>query len=385
MLMQRIQYQKEVIQNFQIHTVTALLGARQCGKTTFSKQFANTWRDGEVHFFDLENPIDLYRLENAVTTLSPLHGLIIIDEIQRAPELFSTLRYLVDQYGHQQKYLILGSASRELIRQSSESLAGRIGYIEMHPFCLQETNNLQKLLLRGGFPLSFLADTDTNSMNWRHSYIKTFLEQDIPNLGFRIPMKNIYRFWMMLCHYHGQSFNASEIGRSLQLSDHTVKSYLDILEGTFMVRALQPWFKNISKRQVKTPKIYFRDSGILNALMRISSMTELQEHPKLGAIWEGFALEETLQYFNIPSNEAFFWATHADAELDLMFMHNSKLIGVEFKYADVPKVTKSMQIALNDLKLDKLLIIYPGNKRFEISDKISVLPLNVLETPGIVF
>jgi len=306
-----------------------------------------------------------------VTSLENLQGLIVIDEIQRAPNLFTLLRVLVDNTKSQQ-FLILGSASRELIKQSAESLAGRIAYMELTPFSYYETQHMRDLWLRGGFPRAFLAETLVDSAQWREFYITTFLEQDIPNLGIQIPANTLRRFWTMLAHYHGNIFNASEIGRSLGRSDTTIKHYLDILSGTFMIRQLQPWHENIKKRQVKSVKIYFRDSGILHALLNIKTAQDLYKHPKLGASWEGFALEEIIRTHRAASHDCCFWATHGGAELDLLIIQGDQRLGFEFKYADAPTLTRSMKISRDTLALDQLTIIYPGEKTYPLSEKIQV-------------
>ncbi|MBS0626189.1 MAG: ATP-binding protein [Verrucomicrobia bacterium] len=369
--MQRPKYQEAISKQFRVHTACGLLGPRQVGKTTLAKMYIESHPPEHVRRFDLENPLDLTKLENPLLTLSkPTQGLIVIDEIQLRPDLFPVLRVLIDE-NRERKFLILGSASRDLIRQSSETLAGRIGYIELMPFSLEETNNSPLVWLRGGFPLSFLAQDDEMSFLWRQSYITTFLERDIPSLGFQIPPQQIRRFWLMLAHYHGQIFNASEIAKSLGISDHTVRRYLDILAGTFMVRILSPWFENLGKRQVKSPKIYFRDSGILHALLGIRTEKELDTHPKLGAFWEGFALEAICQQMEISPEECFFWKTQSGAELDLLTMKNGKRIGFEIKYTDQPAITRSMRIACEDLKLDHLYIVFPGKESFPLDDKIS--------------
>ena len=332
------------------------------------------------NYFDLEAPVDVERLTNPMLALKPLSDLIVIDEIQRLPELFPSLRVLVDEENSTQKYLILGSASRELIKQSSESLAGRIAYLELTPFSYQEAKHLDRLWVRGGFPKSFLAKTEEESLDWRNSYIRTFLEQDIPNLGFQIPPTALRRFWVMLAHYHGNIFNASELGRSFGASDVTMRKYLDLLTGTFMIRQLQPWHENISKRQVKTPKIYFRDSGIFHSLLNIENSQDLQMNPKLGASWEGFALEEIIRIHRARNEDCYFWSTYAEAELDLLIYEKSGFQAFEFKYTDAPKMTKSMQIALNDLGLDHIYIVYPGDKDYPISEKITAIGLkNYLE------
>lgn len=379
--MKRTAYLEEIKLLLKIHPICAILGPRQVGKTTLAKMYAEKEYLDKTYFFDLENPIDLARLDNPMLALSSIDKeLIVIDEIQRRPELFPVLRVLADQKEKKRKFLILGSASRELIRQSSETLAGRIAYMELPPFALCEVFDSQKLWLRGGFPLSYLAETEEESYLWRKNYITTFLEKDIPNLGFSIPPQQLRRFWQMLANYHGQTFNASAISRSLGVSDHSARRYLDILVGTFMIRELQPWFENISKRQVKAPKIYFRDSGILNALLSLETQDQLQRSPHLGAFWEGFALEQITTTLRIPSNECFFWATHADAEIDLFTIKGGKRIGFEFKYTDSPRTTKSMHSALNDLKLDHILVIYPGDQIFPLTEKISVYGLETIVT-----
>lgn len=380
--MERIRYLQRIFEQFEVHTVCGLLGPRQCGKTTLALQYAQTF-SGVVHHFDLENPDDLESLSNPMRVLERLEGLVIIDEIQRLPDLFPILRVLVDR--KQAKYLVLGSASRELIRQSSETLAGRIGYIELTPFHLKEGCETTPLLIRGGFPLSYGAKSDQGSLLWRDSYIQTFLEKDIPALGFSVPSMMLRRFWMMLTHVHGQQLNLHQLGTSLGVSGHTVRSYLDILEGTFMVRILQPWHENLGKRQTKTPKLYFRDSGILLALMKISSHEQLLRHPSLGIVWEGFALEQTLQVLEVRQEEAFYWRTSHGAELDLLVHHQGKRLGFEFKFADAPKRSKSMMAALTDLKLDHLYVIYPGIRGYPIDDRLSVLGIDSLRGDGVFF
>jgi predicted AAA+ superfamily ATPase len=364
----------------EIHPVCGLLGPRQAGKTTLARMYAEQYYPDDFFFFDLENPADVSRLDNPILAITQIKKtLIVIDEIQRRPDLFPILRVLVDDPKNNHKFLILGSASRDLISQSSESLAGRIGYVDVMPFSLEETQEANKLWLRGGFPRSYLAPTEEKSLAWRQNYITTFLEQDIPNLGFQIPPAQLRRFWLMLAHYHGQVFNASEIGQSLAVSHHTVKRYLDILVGTFMVRILTPWFENLSKRQVKSPKIYFRDSGILHALLNIDTENQLFGNPKVGASWEGFALEETIRYMQITAPECFFWSTYAEAELDLFMLKFGKRLGFEFKYTDNPKVTKSMRTALHDLSLDTIVLVVPLAKYYLLEEKIIVCGLDELE------
>jgi predicted AAA+ superfamily ATPase len=326
-----------------------------------------------LNYFDLENTAHLARLENPLFALSELSGVVVIDEIQRSPKLFETLRVLVDDPKNKCRFLILGSASRELIKQSSESLAGRISHIELTPFSFAEVGEIKKLWLRGGFPKSYLARSNDASNAWRQEYVRTFLEQDVPALGIQVAPSNLRRFWMMLAHYHGNTFNATEIGRSLQLSHNTVRSYVDILCGTFMIRQLQPWFENISKRQVRTPKIYFRDSGLFHTLIGIENNNALLLNPKLGASWEGFALEETIRKVDTP--DCFYWAVHSQAELDLLVIKKGKRIGFEFKYTDSPRKTKSMKSALELIKLDKLFVVYPGDSSYRLEKDINVLSL----------
>jgi len=373
----RPQFIQRIKNAFKTHRVVALLGPRQCGKTTLSQLYTKEERlNSSVHVFDLEDATDLAILENPKTALESLKGLIILDEVQRAAEIFPVLRVLVDQHKVDQKFLILGSASRDLLRQSSETLAGRIAYIELTPFTMSEVNDQDRLWLRGGFPNSYLAKSIEDSVYWRKQYITTFLERDIPNLGIRIAPIALRRFWMMLTHYHGQTFNASEIGQSLGVADTTVRNYLDILTGTFMVRQLIPWFENIKKRQVKKPKIYFRDSGIYHTLSEITDKHTLLHNPRLGASWEGFALEEIIRIHQVMPEECFFWGIHGQAELDLFIIKNGKRLGFEFKYNDAPKKTKSMELAIDMLKLDALQVIYPGNKDYNLGPKISVKSVN---------
>jgi predicted AAA+ superfamily ATPase len=371
----REKYILEIEKQFRVQPVCALVGPRQSGKTTLAEQFIAASEFPAIYWYDLEDPQDLARLEEPKLSLEKLEGLIVIDEIQRRPELFPLLRVLVDKNKGKQLYLILGSASDQLLQQSSETLAGRIGYIELPPFSITEVHDSHKLWIRGGFPRSYLSQSEEESFVWRSNYIKTFLERDIPSLGFRIPAGQLYRFWMMLTGYHGQLLNASEIGRSLGITDHTVKKYIDILEGTFMIRTLQPWFANINKRQVKAPKIYFKDSGILHTLLNLQSYKDIERHSKLGALWEGFAMEEIIKNSGIDSTRFFFWRTSNGAEIDLFYRTRNNLIGIEFKYADAPRITPSMKSAIEDLKLDRLFIIYPGNKDYPLSDKIHVYEL----------
>lgn len=358
-----------------IFPVVAILGPRQCGKTTLARTI------GADHYFDLENQRDVARLDQPQIALEDLTGLIVIDEIQRVPDLFPLLRYLIDQH-KKRKFIILGSASRDLIRQSSESLAGRIAYHYLGGFRLGDIDQskTRSLWLRGGLPLSFLAKSDEESHLWRSQYITTFLERDIPQLGINIPAHTLRRFWTMLSHYHGQILNYAELGRSFGISDMTVRKYCEILEGTFMIRILQPWYVNIGKRLVKRPKFYFRDSGLYHSLSYIETQKQLQTWPKLGASWEGFALDCVCRKLKKQDNELFFWHAHGGAELDLFWQNRGKNWGVEFKYEDAPRMTKSMQTIMEDLQLSKLWVVYPGNQKYQLEKNITVLPLAMLET-----
>jgi len=325
--------------------ITALLGPRQVGKTTLARQFAE---NQPFTFFDLESIPDQRRLQNPELVLGNLEGLVILDEIQRMPELFSALRVLVDRPGQKARFVILGSASPEIIRNASETLAGRIEFVDLNGFDLTEVgvSHWQLLWMRGGFPRSFLAENEIDSLSWREGFIRTFLERDIPQLGIQVPATTMRRFWTMLAHYHGQTWNASELGRAMGLSDKTVRGYLDILSGAFMVRQLQPWYENPSKRQVRAPKIYVRDSGLLHNLLNIQDLPGLFGHPKVGASWEGYAIEQILQI--IRPSEAYFWAIHSGAELDLLFFYKGKRYGIEVKFSEAPEITRSMQIALHE-------------------------------------
>lgn len=357
--------------------VTALLGPRQCGKTTLARQLA---ADQIATFFDIESVPDQRRLQNPELVLGSLTGLVVLDEIQEKPDLIQVLRILVDRPENQARFLILGSASPTIIKSASETLAGRLEFVELQGFDLSETGaeKQDSLWLRGGFPRSFLAGSEIDSLAWREGFIRTFLERDIPQLGINIPTAAMRRFWTMLAHYHGQTWNAAEISRSMGLSDKTVRSYLDILTGTFMIRQLQPWFENLGKRQVKSPKIYFRDTGLLHSLLDISDKHSLLGHPRCGASWEGFALEQVLQILR--PNQAYFWGTNAGAELDLVFPFNGKRYGVEFKFNEAPSLTASMRISVSDLALDHLWIVYPGNEIYPVEKNITTLPLRYLES-----
>jgi predicted AAA+ superfamily ATPase len=385
-IVQRIVLQERVNELLRLFKITALLGPRQSGKTTLARQIAAATRDfsTERNYFDLEDPVQLNRLDNPKLALDGLRGLVVIDEIQRRPDLFPMLRVLADRPDTPARFLILGSASRDLIRQSSETLAGRIGFAEVTPFTLSEVgvDGSEKLWLRGGFPLSYLAASDADSAQWRESYIRTFLERDIPSLGIQIPAMALRRFWMMLAHYHGQVFNASDLGRSLSVSDNTVRRYLDTLVGTLMVRRLSPWFENIGKRQVKTPKIYFRDCGLLHRLAGVNDVAQLHTWPKLGASWEGFALEEIIRLADATEEEAYFWSVHSQGELDLLILKDGRRKGFEVKYADSPQITPSCRMALKYLKLDELTLVCPGDAAYELEGGVRVRGLNHVVSSG---
>jgi predicted AAA+ superfamily ATPase len=310
--------------------------------------------------------------------LSQTKGLVIIDEVQRMPELFGVLRVLVDRAPGDHRFLILGSASAEIGRTVSESLAGRVEFVDLSGFNIEEvtSESATKLWVRGGFPRSFLADTDEDSFAWREGFVRTFLERDIPQLGISIPSPAMRRFWTMLAHYHGQVWNASEFARSMGVSDKTVRNYLDVLTGTYMIRQLQPWHENIGKRQIKSPKIHFRDTGLLHSLLALPNVNALTGHTRVGASWEGFVVEQVLQV--VRPAEAYFWATHQGAEVDLFFTHEGRRLGIEVKYSEAPRVTKSMRVALEDLRLAHLWLVHPGEKEYPVNDHITVLPLSAI-------
>lgn len=381
-MIERTYYLRKIRETLSQFKVVALLGPRQCGKTTIAMQYVNQISNIEepVHFFDLEDTDHLSSLENAKLVFERLPGLIVIDEIQRKPELFPILRVLVDHYD--KKFLILGSASQELIRQSSETLAGRIIYHEVYPFRLFEADespllNQDNLWFKGGFPLATLASTEEAAQVWLKAFIKTFLEKDIPSFGFDINPNVIRRFWTMLCGYHGQIFNASELGQALDLNHKTTKRYLDILTGTFMMRTLQPWYVNIQKRQVKQPKIYFRDSGIFHTLSGIKTFEDLMKNAKLGASWEGYAMEEIISFYKADTEDCYFWATHSGAEIDLLIHTPEGTQAFEFKFTSQPKVTTSMKEALNSLGLMSITVVVPGAVQYPLSESVEVKGLNL--------
>ncbi len=355
--------------------VVSLLGPRQCGKTTLARKIVAA---DSPNYFDLENPRHLDRLEHPLAALEPLKGTVVIDEVQRRAELFPVLRVLADREPLPAKFLILGSASPVLLRQSSESLAGRIERVPISGFSLGEVGMpaWDRHWMRGGFPLSFLAADDLSSAHWRHEFVQTFLERDIPQLGFSIPATTLLRFWTMVAHYHGQIWNSAEPARSLNISETSVRRYLDLLSDVFMIRSLPPWHANLKKRQVKSPKIYFRDTGLLHQLLGIRSEQELLSHPKSGASWEGYAIEEILRA--VEPDEAYFWATHQGAEMDLILIKHGRMYGVECKRVDVPKLTPSIKIALADLELECVAVVYPGPQRYPLADRVEAVPLSAV-------
>ena len=359
--------------------VVALLGPRQCGKTTMAREFVPA---DSLNYFDLEDPQSLARLSEPNTALRSLRGLVVIDEIQRRPDLFTLLRVLADRKPLPSRFLILGSASPELLSHSSETLAGRLETVHLEGFRLGDLGARAqgRHWLRGGFPLAYTAKTEVDSVAWRRQFVQTFLERDIPQLGVEVPALALRRFWNMLAHYHAQTWNGAELARALAVSEPTVRRYLDLLTGVFMLRQLPPWFENLGKRQVKAPKVFVRDSGLLHTLLGIASRRDLELHPKVGASWEGYAIEEVLKALR--PDEAYFWATHQGAELDLLLFKNGRRIGVECKRADAPTLTPSMRIALDDLKLDRLVVVYPGDRRYPLGDRVEVIPLTELADPS---
>ena len=363
--------------------VVALVGPRQSGKTTLARMLVP---GDSARYFDLEDPASLARLAEPMTALAGLKGIVVIDEVQRRPDLFPVLRVLADRKPLPARFLVLGSASPALLRQSSESLAGRLEIIEIAGFSLAEVGAaaLDRHWLRGGFPLSFTARTQADSAAWRRQFVRTFLERDLPQLGSNVPAEALRRFWTMLAHFHGQIWSAADPARSLGVSEPAVRRYLDLLTGVYMVHQLKPWHQNLGKRQVKSPKAYIRDTGLLHALLGIDTAHELLVHPRSGASWEGYAVEETLKA--VQPEEAYFWATHQGAELDLLLFRRGGRFGVEIKRADAPVVTPSMRIALHDLKLEHLTVLYPGSQRYALAERITVVPVAaVAEGPDAIF
>jgi hypothetical protein len=360
--------------------IVAILGPRQIGKTTLARAIGLGWK-GPTTTFDLEDPRDLERLGDPTTALRPLRGLVVIDEIQRRPDLFPILRVLADRDPRPTRFLVLGSASPGLLRQSAESLAGRIAYFELQGFGLRDVGaQWNRLWLRGGFPRSYLARGEAESLRWRRDLIRTFLERDLPELGITIPARTIRQFWLMLAHYHGQIWNGAELARAFGMAETTVKRYLDLLTNTFMVRALPPWSENIGKRVVKTSKVYLADTGLLHALLDIPNARALDGHPKIGASFEGFALQEVVRALRVHPEQCYFWATHQGAELDLLIVEGARRRGFEFKRSDAPGVTKSMRIAIEDLGLETIDVVHTGPTTYPLSDRIRAVAVSRVTT-----
>ncbi len=374
-MIERPEIQKSILKGLEQSPGVALLGPRQCGKTTLAREVAQQY-SGRI--FDLDNPEDVAALENPMLALGSMRGLVVLDKIQRKPELFPVLRVLMDRPGSPAKFLLLGSASPFLVKGVTESLAGRIVFVDLQGFSLDEVGESHQIKLwgRGGFPRSYLPEEESESYRWRRDFIRTFVEKDFSSLGLGTTPSSLGRLWQMVAHYHGQSLNASEMGRSLGESYKTVQRHLEMLEGAFMIRLLRPWFENLGKRLVRSPKLYVRDSGLLHALIGIERYDALLGHPKLGSSWEGFALEQVLIRF--PGANAWYWATQGGAELDLMLMRGGKRWGFEFKCTDAPTTSKSMHIAIESLGLEHLWVIYPGEREYPLTEHITVLPLRQL-------
>lgn len=356
--------------------VAGIIGARQVGKTTLAHMYAKSISQ-KIHFFDLENTEHLARLSDPMLTLKQLKGLIVIDEVQRHPEIFSTIRVLVDRPKKVARFLILGSASPVLLQQSSESLAGRIEYHQLGGFTLNDAGNKKsdQLWIRGGFPRSYLARTIKDSDQWRSGFINIFLERDLLQLGINIKTTTLRRFWSMLAHYHAQIWNSSEFARAFGVADTTIRNYLDVLTDALVLFQLQPWHENISKRQVKSPKVYIADSGLLHTLLNLKTRADLEGHPKIGASWEGFCIDQIIRHMKARAEERYFWATHSGAELDLFITSGRKRLGFEIKRTSSPKLTPSMRIALADLKLTKLYVVHAGDESFPLANQIEAMPL----------
>ena len=357
--------------------VVALLGARQVGKSTLARQLAAS-RRGSVTWFDLENPADLARLADPGLELRPLRGLVVLDEIQRLPDVFPLLRVLADRPRTPARFLVLGSASPELLRQTSETLAGRVAFHELDGFGLKEVGDLERLWLRGGFPLSYLARSAPASRRWRDGFIRTFLARDVPELGSLVPSAALRRFWTMLAHWHGQLWNGAEFGRAFGVSHTTIRRYLDLLTSVFMVRQLQPWHANIAKRQVRSPKIYLGDTGILHALLGLTTREEVVSHPKVGASWEGLVIQQTIHLLAAHPEQCFHWSTHSGAELDLLVVAGNRRYGFEVKRSEAPRLTPSMRSAFATLELERLDVIHAGTERYQLAPGIRALPATQL-------
>jgi len=370
-MLERARHLQSVLGLLSASPVVAILGPRQVGKSTLAREIAATWKRGPVTYLDLESDADLRRLAEPSYALEPLRGLVILDEVQRRPELFPSLRVLADRPKRPARFLVLGSASPQLLKQTSETLAGRIAFYELAGLSLEEVGirNLRRLWIRGGFPRSYTARSTVESNRWRRDFIRTFLERDLPQLDVRTPASALHRFWSMLAHVHAQTLNWSELGRSMGVSDAIVRSYVDVLEGALVVSTLKPWHENISKRQVKAPKVFVRDSGLLHSLLDIESLEQLEGHPRIGGSWEGFGIHHVVARLGARTDQCFYWATHAGAELDLLVVAGNHRRGYEFKLGS-PGTTASMRIALEDLRLDSLDVIHSGQDSYPLADRI---------------
>ncbi len=366
----RLQHIQRVRHYLSLFQVVGIVGARQVGKTTLARMVAS--EEERVHQFDLERPADRARLSEPDLALSPLRGLVVLDEIQHVPELFPLLRSLADRPGSPARFLVLGSASPDLLRQGSESLAGRIAWHELGGLSMEEvgSENVGTLWLRGGFPRSYLAPNEEGSADWRRFFVRSFLERDLPQLGITIPSPTLERFWTMLAHYHGQIWNGSELARSFGVSDHTVRRYLDLLTQAFVIRQIQPWHENLGKRQVRSPRVYLSDSGILHTLLDLDTLEAVERHPKVGASWEGFMLRTAAARLGARDDQCYFWSTHQGAELDLLVVTGSTKVGVELKRTTTPRLTRSMQVALEDLKLERLYVVHAGEHTFPLAPRV---------------
>lgn len=373
-MIDREQHRRRLERLLEWNPVVAILGARQIGKTTLARQIADD-HEGAVHFFDLEDPADLAVLAEPRLALADLQGLVILDEVQLRPEILSVLRVLVDRPDRSTRFLLLGSASPDLLRDTSETLAGRIFHYELGPLSLEEVGveSLEPLWIRGGFPRSFLAASDAQSALWRRGFVRTFLERDVPALGIQVGAATLDRFWTMLAHYHGDLWNGAELARAFGVNDKTVRHYLDILTATYVVRALQPWHENLKKRQVRSAKIYLRDSGLLHTLLRLDDRDAVLRHPKVGASWEGFMLDAVIRRLGVAADRCYFWRTHNGAELDLFVMHGNRRLGFEFKRTAQPTARRSMHVAKSDLRLDRLDVVHAGERTFPLQDGIRAL------------
>ncbi len=359
--------------------VVALIGARQVGKTTLARQLVARHPD-PVEWYDLEDPVDLARLADPGLELRRLRGLVVLDEIHRLPGIFQLLRVLADRPELPARFLVLGSASADLLRQTSESLAGRVAYHELDGFSLAEVDDPERLWVRGGFPRSYLAGSDAAARRWLNGFVQALLTRDLPDLGSTIPRTTLRRFWTMLAHWHGQIWNGAEFARAFGISHTTVRRYLDLLTSVFVVRQLQPWFENISKRQVRSPKVYVGDSGTLHALLGLTGRTDIVSHPKVGASWEGFAIQQIVQLLGASPEQCFHWSTHTGGDLDLLVMAGARRYGFEVKRSEAPRMTRSMRSAMETLRLDRLDVVHAGERQYRLAAKVRALPLRDLKT-----